>query len=430
MTFFEDMSQRGLVAEATTSVKAAFDDSSACLTGYIGFDPTAASLHIGSLLPVVTLARLQQHGHRPIALIGGGTGLIGDPSGKESERPMMSAETLASNLTALRGQLGHFLDFDATEGAGGAQLLNNADWLTATSLIDFLRDVGKHFSVNAMVARESVRRRLEEREQGISFTEFSYGMLQAFDFKTLHDRHGCTLQLGGTDQWGNILDGIDLIRRDSGGHAHGMVFPLLQRSDGKKFGKSEKGNIWIDETLTSPYDFFQYWLNVADDDAGTFLKRFTFMDMPAIAEIEQASAAEPAARIAQRTLAQAVTALVHGDRKALAAESAGQVLFGKGTVRDLDEVQLNTVFSSTPKSTISRAQLAEGISLVDVLMTTGLFEGRGQATRAIKGNGVSVNDAKVADTAAQITAADLLFNTRIVLRRGKKTYRVVEVVEG
>lgn len=426
MTFFEDMAQRGMVAEATTQAKAAFDDSSARLTAYIGFDPTAPSLHIGSLLPVVTLARLQRHGHRPIALIGGGTGLIGDPSGKESERPMMSTERLAANLSALRGQLEHFLDFDA---ADGAMLRNNADWLTTTSLIDFLRDVGKHFSVNSMVARESVRRRLEEREQGISYTEFSYGMLQAYDFKTLYDREGCTLQLGGTDQWGNILDGIELIRRDSGGSAHGMVFPLLQRSDGKKFGKSEKGNIWIDEALTSPYDFFQYWLNVADEDAGKFLKRFTFLEIAEIARIEEASAAEPAARIAQRTLAQAVTKMVHGDLKARSAESAAKVLFGKGTVRDLDAVQLDTVFSSTPSSKIARTQLADGMSLVDVLMTTDLFDGRGKATRAIKGNGIAVNDAKVADPATQITADDLLFNARLVLRRGKKTYRVVEVVD-
>src|SRR6188474_217762 len=295
MELFSELEWRGLVYDATEGVRDVLAREK--VTGYIGFDPSAASLHVGSLLVMMVLAHLQRHGHSPIAVIGGGTGLIGDPSGKSVERQLMTVEQVETNLAGIRGQLERFLDFESK--VAPARLVNNADWLTKLSAVDFMRDVGKHFTINAMLAKESVKRRIES-EDGISYTEFSYSLLQAYDFLMLHDRFGCTLQIGGSDQWGNIVAGIDLIRRVRAAKTHGLVMPLLTTSSGAKFGKTEGGAVWLDAGLTSPYEFYQYWFNADDRDAARYLKFFTFLDEAAIGEIEANSAREPEKRHAQR----------------------------------------------------------------------------------------------------------------------------------
>ena len=338
MDLFDELSWRGLLYDATEGLREIVARES--LTAYIGFDPTAASLHVGSLLPVMALARLQRCGHAPIGIVGGGTGLIGDPSGKSVERTLMTMEQVESNVADIRAQLERFLDFNAAKNP--ARLLNNADWLTRLSAMEFLRDVGKYFTVNAMLAKESVKRRIES-EDGISYTEFSYSLLQAYDFLVLHDRFGCTLQLGGSDQWGNIVAGIDLIRRVRGGKAHGLVMPLLTTSSGAKFGKTEGGAVWLDASLTSPYQFYQFWFNADDRDAVRYLKFFTFLGADAIAALEAASAKAPEKRHAQRELAREVTRLVHGESAVQEAEAAAEKLF-RGDIASMSVAELLQIF--------------------------------------------------------------------------------------
>jgi len=412
MHLYDDLEQRGLVAQSTSpDVRAALNTQK--LTAYIGFDPTAPSLHIGGLLPVTMLMRLQRAGHRPLALVGGGTGLIGDPSGKESERSMLSLDVLEQNVAALRKQLGRFLDF---EGDKGAVLLNNADWLATIDLLGFLRDIGRHFSVNAMMARDSVRMRLEAREQGISYTEFSYMLLQAYDYLALYDRFGCSLEMGGSDQWGNIVSGTDLVRRLRGADVHGLTFPLITRSDGKKFGKSEQGNVWLSEDLTTPYDFYQFWLNTADTDVTRFLKMFTFLSIEEIADLERQLVDAPQKREAQRVLARTMTEMVHSVGARERIEQTSAVLFDENADwRALSPDQLTEAFASSPSTAIDRGRLGTPEADVAVLLTeVGLCQSKTQARRAIQEGGVYINGKKITDIAIRIGEPDLLVEIEAV----------------
>ncbi|MBI3050006.1 MAG: tyrosine--tRNA ligase [Acidobacteria bacterium] len=345
MDLYGELAWRGLIYDATEGVRELLAREK--ITAYIGFDPTASSLHVGSLLPILALARLQQFGHAPIAVVGGGTGLIGDPSGKMSERQLLTAEQVEANVEGIRRQLARFLDFESTTAP--ARLVNNAEWLSKLSAISFMRDVGKHFSVNAMLARESVKRRIES-DEGISYTEFSYALLQAYDYLVLYDRFKCTLQMGGSDQWGNITAGMDLIRRVRGGKAYGLVLPLITTASGAKFGKTEAGAVWLDAQLTRPYEFYQFWINTDDRDAVTYLKFFTYLPPDRIAELEAAAAREPERRPAQRELAREVTRLVHGDAGVREAEAATAALFG-GDISGMSVDQLLRVFPNVPSWT-------------------------------------------------------------------------------
>lgn len=389
---------------------------------YVGFDPTADSLHVGHLLPVLMLARLQGAGHRPIALIGGATGMVGDPSGRSSERQLLSLEDVARNASAIAEQLGRFLVFD---GASGARVVNNADWISPIRFIDWLRDVGKHFSVNYMMAKDSVRTRLNEREQGISYTEFSYMLLQAYDFLHLCVNDGCRIQAGGNDQWGNITAGIELIRRKGEGSAAGFTFPLVTTASGEKFGKSAGNAVWLDASRTSPYAFYQFWVRTDDRDVEKFLKFFTFMELDAIAALMGEHAEAPHRRLAQKRLAEEVTGLVHGEAGLRSAEQATAVLFGQ-EIADLDDAQLLEIFADVPSTEIPRARLESGeLTLVDLLAETGLMKSRGEARRRIEAGGTYINNARWDTVEAAVGPAQLASETTMVLRAGKKNYHLV-----
>jgi tyrosyl-tRNA synthetase len=420
-----DLRARGLLHQTTFE---AGDDwlARTRVTAYAGFDPTADSLHIGHLLPALGLARLQRAGHRPIALVGGGTGLIGDPSGKATERPMLTRDEIAANARGIGAQLERVLDFS---GPRGALLLDNAEWLCRLDLIGFLRDVGKHFSVNAMVQRDSVQLRLNSRDQGISFTEFTYALLQAYDFLELFDRHDCRLQIGGSDQWGNILDGRDLIRDLRGADAHGLTQVLITKSDGSKFGKSESGNVWLDPRRTSPYAFHQFWLNVDDLDAVRYLRFFTFLEVEAIDALAARHQADPAKREAQRALADEVTALVHGADAVRAARRTAQVLFEGGDLRELSADQLAEGLREAPRAEAQRAELGTAaLDLPSALVRCGLVKSKGEARTHIQNGAVAVNQRIEQDPRRLLTTDDLLAGRFVVLRRGKKQYSLLDVI--
>ncbi|MFO0648470.1 MAG: tyrosine--tRNA ligase [Polyangiales bacterium] len=424
MDLLEDFKARGLFHQATDEAALREALSKGVVTGYIGFDPTAASLHVGSLLQIILLVRLQRAGHRPIAVVGGGTGLIGDPSGKQAERTLLTREALDVNLQGIRKQLGRYLDFEAPTNA--ALMIDNADWLCGLGLIDFLRDVGKHFSVNAMVQRDAVKKRLEERDQGISYTEFSYMLLQAYDFVALYDRHGCTLQLGGSDQWGNIVSGIDLIGRMRGASAHGLTVPLITSSDGTKFGKTEKGAVWLDPALTSPYEFFQFWLNTADADVERYLHFFSFLAGDEVAAVMKEHDLDASKRVAQRRLAKEVTTFVHGEGEFQKAERATRVFFGGDDWRTLDERDLDAAFSDAPSTDLDPALLGTpDAALTTLLVKAGLYPSKGQARTGIEQSGVSVNNAVEKSPQRVISRDDLLPGGYVVLRKGKKHYHVL-----
>jgi len=371
------------------------------------------------------LTHLQRHGHRPIALAGGGTGMIGDPSGKSKERVLLDEEVLEHNVEAIKAQLAHFLQFEGVDNP--ALLLNNAEWLRELKLIDFLRDVGKLFTVNYMMAKESVKQRLES-EEGISFTEFTYMLLQAYDFLEQYRRYNCTLQLGGSDQWGNITAGITLIRRMEGGEAHGITVPLITTSTGVKFGKTEAGTVWLDPARTSPFRFYQYWLNTPDDDVIRYLKYFTLLGREEIAELEQAVETEPHLRRAQRTLAEEVTRLVHGEEALRQAEIATEVLFGDRELEGLSAADLLDIFAEVPSSTVARDALAgEGMSVVDLAAEAGLDRSKGQIRNLIKSGGVYLNNERVDDPYRAVTLDDAIDGKVLVLRKGKKKYHLVRV---
>jgi len=419
----EELKWRGLLFDTTEGVDELFGKEK--LTTYIGFDPTGDSLHVGSLVPIMGLARLQRYGHPVIAMAGGGTGMIGDPSGKAQERQLLTAEQVQANVDAIKKQLASFLDFDDKENP--AKLLNNGDWLLNLSMMDFLRDVGKHFTVNYMIAKESVKSRIE-REDGISYTEFSYMLLQGYDFLHLNDHHNCTVQAGGSDQWGNITTGMELVRRMRGKKTHGLVFPLITKSDGTKFGKTESGTIWLDPKKTSPYRFYQFWLNSDDRDVVKYLKYFTWLSQSQIQSLEDAVKERPEQREAQKTLAEEMTKIVHSEDALNRALSASKVLFG-GNIEGLSGEDIEDIFADVPSSEIAASALQdEGYAYIDLVAETSLAKSKGEARRSIQGNGIAVNNVKSADIDRNVLLSDAVDGKFIVLRKGKKNYHLVKVV--
>ncbi len=423
MNVFDEFESRGMIYDATEGLSQLLAVEK--VTGYIGFDPSAASLHVGNLLTIMGLVHLQRYGHTPIAVAGGGTGLIGDPSFKNQERPLMSKEQVQANLEGIKEQLRHFLDFE--NKTNPAIMVNNADWLTTISLTDFLRDVGKHFTVNAMIAKESVKRRLEQ--EGISFTEFSYILLQSFDYLHLYEKYHCTLQMGGSDQWGNITAGVDLIHRVHGAKVHGLVFPLLTTASGAKFGKSEGNAVWLDAGLTSPYRFYQYWINTEDKDVITCLKSFTLLSVQEIKDLMESVATEPEKRNAQRRLAREVTRIVHGETALEKAEQASQVLFG-GEVRNLNFHEVLDIFADVPSVELAKSLFTgNGLALVDMVTLAGLTQSKSEARRLIQSGGVYLNNIRVADSKNTVSLANTTEGRVIILRKGQKEYRLVKISE-
>ena len=422
MSVYDEFAWRELIHTASDGVEEVLAKQQ--LTAYIGFDPTAASLHVGSLLPIMALARLQRFGHHPIGLLGGGTGLIGDPSGKTTERKLLSKDDIAANLAGIRAQLSRFLDFEKKDNA--AQMIDNADWLTTISITDFLRDVGKHFTVNQMLAKESVKRRIEQ-EDGISFTEFGYSLLQAFDFLELYDRYHCEMQLGGSDQWGNITAGMDLIRRTRGARAYGLVMPLVVNAAGTKFGKTESGAVWLDPNLTSPFKYYQFWFNTDDRDVVKYLKYFTWLARDEIAALQTSFETAPEAREAQRTLAREVTRQTHGEDALRNAERASAFLFGSA-ITATSAGEIADIFSDAPSSQLSREALqGEGMPLTEALMQCGVAKSKGEAKRALESGGISINNVRVSDVQRRLTLDDSIEGRYIVLRKGQKGYHLVQV---
>lgn len=438
-----ELAWRGLVSQQTHEELGAFLNE-APRTLYCGFDPSAASLHVGHLLPIVTLAHFRRYGHKPLALVGGATGMIGDPSGKSQERTLLTREAIEVNVAALASQLRRILDramtlhadtiSDAAQaGAGEIPLVNNADWMSSWSFIDFLREVGVHFRVNQMLAKDSVRQRLEEREQGISYTEFSYMLIQSYDFLYLFEHHGCTLQVGGSDQWGNITAGTELIRRKVGGQAQafGLTLPLLLNAQGQKLGKTEKGAVWLDPERMSPYEFYQYWVRQEDADVVGLLYKLTFLPRAAIeAEAERVASGKNKGE-AQRLLAWEVTALVHGAHEADAAVRASKMLFGEA-IEGLTDAQLNAIFADVPGSQITRAELEAGVQIVDLLRRAGLQKSNNEARQMLRQGAIYINNRRVeADDAGLylVSVKDLATPGALVLRSGKKSYHIVRVAD-
>jgi tyrosyl-tRNA synthetase len=419
---YDELQWRGMVYDATEGLAAVFAKER--VTAYIGFDPTASSLHVGSLLTVMGLARLQRCGHTPIAIVGGGTGMIGDPSGKSQERTLLSREQIDENVVGIKAQLSRFLDFETVSNA--ARLVNNADWLAEFDLLGFLRDTGKYFTVNYLLQKESVNRRLES-EEGISYTEFSYLLLQARDFVELFDRYNCTLQMGGSDQWGNITAGIDLIRKLRGRKAHGLVWPLMKTASGAKFGKTEAGTIWLDANRTSPFKFYQFWLNTDDRDVIAYLKYFTFLERETIAALEETTAAAPETREAQHMLAREVTSLVHGSDQVARAERGSAVLFGEDiTTIEADDVL--AVFEDVPSTELPADALADGgIGVVDLVARVQLAPSKGEARRLVQSGGIYVNNRRVSDPQARLTREQAIGGRLFVLRKGQKQNHVVRL---
>ncbi len=387
---------------------------------YAGFDPTADSLHVGSFIPLMTLRRFQMAGHRPIALIGGATGMIGDPSGKSEERVLLSEEVLRQNVAGIERQLQRFLDFS---GDSGAILVNNYDWMKEFSFLQFLRDIGKHAPLGMMLAKESVKARLES-ESGLSYTEFSYMLLQGYDFVHLARTHQCTVQLGGTDQWGNITVGIDLARRLDGIQLYGLTGPLLTRADGVKMGKTERGAVWLDPEKTSPYAFYQYWINVADEDVGRCLRYLTELDQEAIAQLDASRAEAPHLRESQKKLAEELTRVVHGESGLAAARHATEIFFG-AEIEDLDDQALADIFADVPSSQLPKARLEEGLPLIDALVEAGLCQSKGEARRTIQQGGAYVNNVRRTDLETTLRSSDLASESMLVLRKGKKKYALL-----
>jgi tyrosyl-tRNA synthetase len=429
---FTELTWRGLVHQ-TTDPEIGKKLAAESYSVYCGFDPSANSLHVGNLMGLLNLRRFQRYGHKPVALAGGGTGFIGDPSGKTEERSLLTAGQLEENLAGIKKVMEQVIDFSP----GGAILVNNADWLRELNLIDFLRDVGKHFTVNVMLEKESVRARLQDRDHGISYTEFSYMLLQAYDFFHLYEKHGCRLQVGGSDQFGNITAGCELIRRinaQRGGApgADGLTWPLLTRSDGKKFGKTEEGAIWLSADRTSPYEFYQYWIRTPDADAGRFLRYFTDLGEEEIRDLEAKGAAAPQQRIAQRALARSITKMVHGDTECAKAEKAASALFRPGAkdagLETLDEEALLQAVKEAPSGEFPKTRLdGEGTPFLDLMVESKLWSSRGEAKRAVQGGGANLNNVRVSDLGRKVTTSDLLHGKYLVLRKGKKDYFLFRV---
>ena len=424
---FADLTWRGLIHQSTDDQFLPTWLTSGIRTLYAGFDPTADSLHVGSLLPLMTLRRFQRAGHRPIALAGGATGMIGDPSGKSEERNLLSVDQLQANVEGIREQMQALLDFDA--GGRSAVLANNLDWMQNFSYLHFLRDIGKNFPVNVMMAKDSVKSRLDRTDGGLSYTEFSYMLLQAYDFVHLNEHYDCQLQVGGSDQWGNITAGIDLARRLRSVQLYGITCPLLTKSDGSKMGKTEQGAIWLSAARTSPYAFYQYWINVADADAGTCLRMLTELEREEIEALDASRTAEPHLRQSQKRLAEELTGLIHGSAGLAVAKRATGVFFG-AEIEDLSDAQLVEIFADVPSQQLQRQRLeGEGLSLIDALAEAGLAKSKGEARRTITQGGAYVNNRRAADLEVRLTGEDLASETVIVLRSGKKRYALLRFGE-
>ncbi|MAT70592.1 MAG: tyrosine--tRNA ligase [Planctomycetaceae bacterium] len=432
MSLLSDLRWRGLVHQTTDDANLEAWLEQRPRTVYAGFDPTADSLHVGSLLGLIVLRRFQKAGHKPIAVVGGATGMIGDPSGKSAERNLLDKDQLAANIEGMAAQMRRFLDF--APGASQALLLNNFDWVGPWSYLDFLRDVGKNFPVNVMLAKDSVKSRLgrgddDNSSGGMSYTEFSYMLLQAYDFVHLHQQHGCELQAGGSDQWGNITAGIDLARRMHGTQLYGVTWPLLTKSDGTKMGKTESGAVWLSAERTSPYEFFQYWVNVDDADVGGCLRMLTELTHEEIEALDAQRAENASARASQKKLAEELTRLVHGDEGLAAAERATQIFFG-AEISDLSDAQLGQIFADVPSKSLPAAALAgDGLPILDAMVEAGLAKSKGEARRTVQQGGAYLNNRRVSDLEAAITAADLASETVAVLRSGKKRYALLRFAD-
>ncbi len=420
---YAELSWRGLIQQTTDDEHVADWLRQQSRTLYVGFDPTADSLHVGHLVALMVLRRFQQAGHRPIALVGGATGMIGDPSGKSEERKLLSVEVLHANVAGMESQLRRFLDFEC--GPNSAILVNNYDWMGKFGYLDFLRDVGKHFPVNVMLTKDSVKNRLERTESGLSYTEFSYMLLQAYDFVRLHEEYQCELQAGGSDQWGNITAGIDLARRRHGVQLYGITCPLLTKSDGAKMGKTESGTLWLAPEKTSPYHFYQYWINLDDADVGKCLRFFTDLDRPAIAAVLAEHAADPGRRVAQRCLAVELTRRVHGDAGLAVAERATEIFFG-AEIHELSDRQLEGIFADVPSKELPRQVLGgDGLTVIDAFVEAGLAKTKGEARRLIAQGGTYVNNRRVDGIDMRLGAAQLASQSIMVLRTGKKNYALL-----
>jgi tyrosyl-tRNA synthetase len=420
----DDLAWRGLIATSTDLDALRAAAAEAPITLYCGFDPTAPSLHMGNLLQILTVRRFQLAGHRPLALVGGATGLIGDP--KESgERTLNPTDVVETWVTRIRAQLEAFFDFEAPDNA--AVMVNNYDWTAGLSTLEFLRDVGKHFSVNRMLDREAVAARLAG--PGISYTEFSYQLLQSYDYLQLHQRHGCTLQTGGSDQWGNIVAGVDLVRRVTGAHVHALTTPLVTKADGTKFGKTESGTVWLSSELTSPYAFFQFWLNAEDSITASLLRMFSFRSHEEIEALEESLRERPAAREAQRALAEELTDLVHGPGERAKVEAAARALFGQGELADLDPDTLAAALAEAPSATVTRAEWAEGFRVADAFARVGLVASKGAARRTVAEGGAYVGNVRATDAEAVLTEGDLLHGRWVLLRRGRRHIGGLELVD-
>lgn len=428
MNFVEELRWRGMLHDIMPETEELLLKESTA--GYIGFDPTGESLHIGSLVQIIILMHFQKAGHTPIALVGGATGMIGDPSGKSAERNLLNEETLAKNIAGIRGQLERFIDFNS-DISNKAELVNNYDWMKDYSFIDFARDIGKHITVNYMMAKDSVKKRLSaESKVGMSFTEFTYQLFQGYDFLHLFREKNCKIQMGGSDQWGNITTGTELVRRVAGGKAYAMTCPLITKADGTKFGKTEGGNVWLDRHRTSPYKFYQYWLNASDEDAEKYIKIFTFLDKKTIDTLTTEHKETPHLRLLQKKVAEEVTTMVHSKEDLDSAIKASNILFGKSTSEDLmtlDEQTFLDVFDGVTQAEVSREDIDNGLGMIGALAAkTGFLKSNGDARRALKENAISVNKEKVKEDYS-ITAKDLINNKFVLLQRGKKNYYVVTV---
>ncbi len=422
----EELSWRGMVQDIMPGTEEQLNKE--MTTGYIGFDPTADSLHIGNLVPILLLMHLQKCGHKPIALVGGATGMVGDPSGKSEERNLLSEEVLQHNINKVKAQLERFLVFG--DGIGNsAEMVNNYDWFKQISFLDFIRDTGKHITVNYMMGKDSVRKRLEG-DSGISFTEFTYQLIQGYDYYWLHQNKGCLLQMGGSDQWGNIVTGTELIRRKSGGAAFAFTCPLITKADGGKFGKSEKGNVWLDAAKTSPYQFYQFWLNAADADALKYIKIFTFLPQTEIEALVAAHTGNEHQRLLQKKLAEEVTCLVHSRTDFEFAVKASGILFNNDTaevLRQLDEAQLLQVMEGVPTADYPLVNIQQGVDLVSFLADTGIFPSKGEARKMIQGGGVSINKVKIDTPDYSMKASALLNGRYLLVQKGKKHYHLVSM---
>ncbi|TJY37968.1 tyrosine--tRNA ligase [Pontimicrobium aquaticum] len=427
--FIEELTWRGMVHDTMPGVEEHLKES--MRSAYVGFDPTADSLHIGNLVPIMLLAHYQRCGHKPVALVGGATGMIGDPSGKSSERNLLDEKTLRHNQEAIKNQLAHFLDFESNE-ANAAVLVNNYDWMKEFSFLEFIRDVGKHITVNYMMSKDSVKNRISsEASEGMSFTEFTYQLVQGYDFLHLYRDNQCTIQMGGSDQWGNITTGTELIRRIGNGKGYAITCPLITKSDGSKFGKSEGGNVWLDAKRTSPYKFYQYWLNSSDEDAVKYIKIFTFLTKDDVESLIKEHQEAPHLRILQKRLAKEITSMVHSVEDFENAEKASNILFSKSfkeDIKTLDEATFLDVFEGVPQAELSKADLTEGLDMIAALAAkTNFLVSNGEARRALKENSVSVNKEKVKED-YKITTADLINDTYVILNKGKRNTYILKAI--